>query len=121
MGSRYGAMVPEVVCDDFIQWENKHGEKQAIPRDVVISDASWQLWGKDRMKKLHKELVRFHGSAQEDSIEVIRGKWWARLAMPGYMDSTDWMGPFDSVEGAEQELDAMYADDDYEEGEDRWT
>lgn len=31
-------------------------------------------------------------------------KWISRLAMPGCLDSTDWLGPFDSEDEATKEL-----------------
>lgn len=52
----------------------------------------------------------------EDSIyelELQEGIW-ARMSAPGYLDSTDWGGPFESEEEAEQYLEEMYGYEDYE-------
>jgi hypothetical protein len=48
--------------------------------------------------------------------EVIPG-WCARLSAPGYMDRTDWVGPFDTELEAALELERMYRYDDADEDE----
>lgn len=39
--------------------------------------------------------------------EVVSG-WCARLSAPGYMDCTEWVGPFDTELEAALELERMY-------------
>ena len=43
----------------------------------------------------------------EDEIYFKEG-WCAQLSAPGYMDQTDWVGPYDSEEEAENELQQLY-------------
>ena len=52
-----------------------------------------------------------------EEFERITGKWWFRLSAPGYMDCTDWSGPYDSIEEAKAECTSMY-DADPETGDD---
>ncbi len=44
------------------------------------------------------------------SVECVRG-WFARLSAPGYMDCTDWSGPFPSEAAALAHLEEMYGED----------
>ncbi len=37
--------------------------------------------------------------------------WFGRLSAPGYLDSTDWSGPFDSEKEAQAFLNEMYGDE----------
>lgn len=39
-------------------------------------------------------------------------KWFARLSAPGYMDCTDWSGPYDTEAEAKVYLDAEYPEDE---------
>jgi hypothetical protein len=39
-----------------------------------------------------------------DEEETIVGKWFCHLTAPGYMDQTDWNGPFDTEEEARENL-----------------
>lgn len=34
--------------------------------------------------------------------------WWARLSASGYMDATDWDGPYDTLEEAKEALERMH-------------
>lgn len=45
------------------------------------------------------------------SAEIVEG-WFARMSAPGYLDCTDWIGPYDTAEEAERECREMYGDDD---------
>lgn len=42
---------------------------------------------------------------------VISGIF-ARMSAPGYMDCTDWSGPYDTEDAAREDMRAMYGDDD---------
>ena len=46
-----------------------------------------------------------------DNVELITG-WFGRLSMPGYLDCTGWVGPFDSEQEVNWELTALYSLDD---------
>ena len=40
-----------------------------------------------------------------------RRGWFARLSAPGYLDATEWTGPFKTAEEADGYLDEMYGDE----------
>ena len=40
--------------------------------------------------------------------------WYGRLSAPGYLDCTDWSGPYQSEEEAEEALNDMYDGDPIE-------
>lgn len=50
---------------------------------------------------------------QEDlaGTELEKPGWYHRLSAPGYLDCTDWTGPFDCEEEANSDLCDMYGDD----------
>ena len=41
------------------------------------------------------------------SVEIERG-WFARLSAPGYMDRTDWGGPYKTKREAKDYIEEMY-------------
>lgn len=92
-------MIPEYTCEPFHMGDNKQYEGVAIPAEV---------WG---------TLERF---IEEEGIranaEIVEGKWWVRLSAPGYMDATDWHGPFEDIEAARAYV-AEYWDVDADSGE----
>jgi len=56
------------------------------------------------------EMLKF---TEERSVEAIFDArvelgWCSRYSAPGFMDHTDWCGPFDSQEEAEEEARRMY-------------
>jgi methionyl-tRNA synthetase len=54
-----------------------------------------------------KADVASEADVEEAEIEEQTG-WWARLSAPGYMDATDWSGPFDSEAEAKAALAEEY-------------
>jgi len=44
------------------------------------------------------------------SVECVRG-WFARLSAPGYLDCTEWCGPFPSEAAALAHLEEMYGEE----------
>lgn len=60
---------------------------------------------------LEGELVTDEDGAM---FEPVIG-WYARLSAPGYLDCTDWSGPFTTADEAKLYLTEMYGDDDDEE------
>lgn len=95
-----GFMQPQIVLDDWIEVENRRGESSFMPEDVF--NAADYL----------AECLN------GESVTITRHKmlWGARLSAPGYLDATDWIGPFKTQEEAEQELIELYdTDDDCEE------
>lgn len=51
----------------------------------------------------------------DDSIdaELVEG-WFCRLSAPGYMDCTEWHGPYETEQEAMEALNGMYGDDEDE-------
>jgi len=50
-----------------------------------------------------------------EEIEVLKDKFCARLSAPGYLDCTDWHGPYDTAEDALQDVKDAYGFDEDEE------
>ena len=55
---------------------------------------------------------------EKKHYKLLRGErwrkqrgWFGRLSAPGYLDSTDWSGPFDSEEEAYTFLNEIYGDE----------
>lgn len=46
-----------------------------------------------------------------DDVETITG-WFARLSAPGYMDCTEWQGPYEDESSAYAGLAESYGDDE---------
>lgn len=46
-----------------------------------------------------------------DDVETVIG-WFARLSAPGYMDCTEWQGPYETEAEALADLADTYGDDD---------
>ena len=51
------------------------------------------------------ELADYYEGAEIYRAHVVKG-WAARLSAPGYLDCTDWMGPYTSEAEALAELEA---------------
>lgn len=70
----------------------------------------------DCVENKHKEgAVVEHGTYYDDDpdwtlIETVSG-WCARLSAPGYMDCTEWEGPFKTEAEAWRSLIELYGDD----------
>ena len=77
-------MQPSVIQDDFIEYE-WHGEAYAVPADV-------------------------EGVLPDDAVitERYSDKWFGRLSAPGYLDCTEWSGPFDTEKEAMDNLIELY-------------
>lgn len=50
-----------------------------------------------------KADVASEADVEEDEIEEQTG-WWARLSAPGYMDATEWLGPYETEDEAKDDL-----------------
>ena len=49
-------------------------------------------------------------SPDSEEVEPTESGWYSRLSAPGYMDCTDWSGPYDSEEEAAVGLYEMFAE-----------
>jgi hypothetical protein len=84
-------MIPQYVRADFFTGEAPHGavaEPADLFRDV-------------------DDFIAATGSARH-TAELVRHRFWARLSAPGYLDCTDWHGPFDSIDEARTALGDLY-------------
>lgn len=80
-------MVPEYVQEDFVE---------------VTTDTEWEgFW-------IPADVFDANEHVLEDTV---RGKWWARLTAPGFMDSTGWGGPFDTLKEAKAAIRDAYGVD----------
>ena len=55
------------------------------------------------------------GTLPDDDDEIVAelvNGWFHRLSAPGYMDCTEWSGPYESEAAAMEALDEMYPDDE---------
>ena len=91
----------------FMQAEIFHGHCQVIRNtregDIITPEEYAQYPG-------NEDAAQAYGVSADD-VETVFG-WFARLSAPGYMDCTEWSGPFDSEQAARDELREMYGDDD---------
>ncbi len=90
-------MVDEVIYETFLVGETSEGTTSLHP-DVWSERRHYKLITGERWKKAPG--------------------WYARKSAPGYLDATDWMGPFDSEREALDELRDLYDGDPIE---DDWT
>lgn len=91
-------MVPAIEHGEFIRMEDATGETRLFPADCL-----------DVAELLH--LAR----KGDVTLAVERG-FFARLSAPGYMDATDWQGPYATEAAAMADLCETYDVD--EDGED---
>lgn len=89
-------MRPELVSEDFVTFEDQHGDGHAVPEDVFGNGM------------LAEEVLKLFPHANLATIELVRGKCWGRLTAPGYMDCTDWSGPFDDFASLAQHMADLY-------------
>lgn len=79
---------------------------EIVPADVVTvpRDADTVL----RLRVLAPYLT---GAPDPGAIVSESFGYFARLSAPGYLDCTDWSGPYSSATEAEDALSEMYGDD----------
>lgn len=99
-------MVPVVTFEAFLEIENTRGETFHVPADVAnLSFREPDNTPLDELTDHYslQEASRYiEGEAK--SVKIVRGKYFSRLSAPGYMDATDWSGPFDSEEAAKHAI-----------------
>jgi hypothetical protein len=66
-----------------------------------------------RFRRFAAALADYYDGSSIYSIELVRG-WCARYSAPGYLDCTDWCGPYSAEDEALAECRAVYGDDDEE-------
>lgn len=100
-------MKPEIVFELFEIFETKEGTV-CLPEGVITLDEILKELGDDN-DPYHPFTIE---QAKELGLYELKEGWFARLSAPGYMDATDWSGPFDSEEEAKQYLNYTYGSDD---------
>jgi len=80
---------PEVVKEQVAIYESREGGTEIVPAYAFSS--------------FEDELAE----DEQESIEYGFG-WIARLSAPGFLDCTDWVGPFETAEKAARELLELY-------------
>lgn len=76
---------PEYTREAFHVGENRFGERIAIPAFV---------WG--TLEKFVEECGIHARDGVHSDAEIVEKKWWVRLSASGYMDCTEWDGPYDT-------------------------
>lgn len=91
-------MVPEIGHGIFYYVENTYGEGTNVPSDVVPS--------KPKLRDF-KDYIEGEPASFEKQVG-----WWAHLTAHGYMDQTDWAGPFKTEAEAMEYLKETYEVDE---------
>lgn len=76
-------MQPEYTCEPFHVADNRCREREACPASVYGTLDQFM------------DEIGTRDADREDGC-TVEGKWWVRLQAPGYMDATEWSGPFDT-------------------------
>ena len=92
-----------VTQEDFYLFSGPEGD-EALPADVA---SCYEILDKARRTPNWNFEVRF-----------IPNKCWGRKSMPGYLDCTDWQGPYDTCEEAHKAVREQFDEDDDEENDD---
>lgn len=106
----------QIVESTWVRWENTHGEGQMVEADLFTKG---QL---DRLLIAQNEEARIavadmlrdyteNGEPDASTVELVCG-WCGRYSAPGYMDRTDWCGPFDTEREAREETIARYGEEE---------
>jgi hypothetical protein len=61
----------------------------------------------------YNELANYCVGMPTEDRKRVKG-WFCRLSAPGYMDCTEWSGPYNTEQEADDALTEMYGDDDTE-------
>jgi len=108
-------MQPEIEYSTFISVDGPMGG-ESIPGDLVdsdeIQDIIQQLDRKGELNLKGYDLYNYLENNTIFELDLEEG-WFTRLSAPGYMDATDWMGPFETEEEAMAELEDMFGDEEY--------
>ncbi len=96
-------MENEIVFGWFDVFESSQGT-QCVPEAILTMD--------EILEQINNTNVHTEKDAHAKGLyEHIQG-WFCRLSAPGYMDCTEWTGPFESEEECVNYLTETYGDDD---------
>jgi hypothetical protein len=100
-------MIPEIVFDWFDIIESKNGIT-CVPQGILsFEDIVEEICPEDN-DPYHPFTIEY---AKELGLYQSKQGWFGRLTMPGYLDSTDWSGPFKTEEETKEYLDETYGED----------
>lgn len=119
-----GFMEPEITRDLFVAIDGAHGITN-VPADVLnaacLAGLRKRAAGSSRTEfnasELDSATLRrvaefYDGPADSiESVALVEGIF-ARLTAPGYLDATDWNGPFESERAAREFLAETYGLDE---------
>jgi len=92
-------MIPEYDHGVFWSVESEKGWSTLVPGHLVGSDPALQ------------DFTDYTECGEPLSFEKAEG-WFARLSAPGYLDSTDWSGSFETEKEAREHVRDFYEVDD---------
>lgn len=58
----------------------------------------------------HEEAIEFLASCDDVELPENAAGWYSRLSAPGYLDCTEWSGPYETEDEALEDLFEMYGD-----------
>jgi hypothetical protein len=99
-------VIQEIVFGWFDIIESKNGIT-CLPQGILSFE--------DIVEEISPEFDPYHPFTIEDAKELclyeMKEGWFGRFTMPGYLDSTDWSGPFETEEETKEYLDETYGED----------
>lgn len=94
----------------FMKLYTQHGHWQIIRN---TRDGDICTFEQDAEFRGNEAAAKAYGVDPED-VETVFG-WCAHYSAPGYMDQTDWCGPYETEEEAIAECKEMYGREDEDE------
>lgn len=99
-------LVCETTCGVEMFPADLVGVEEPFPEVILSTDSSTDPVDADMVARMEPYL----SWGALISAEAVRG-WFARMSAPGYMDRTDWCGPFPSEAAALARLEEMYGEE----------
>lgn len=81
-------MVPQYTNDPFVELNDEYGDMYFIASECYTEE--------------DKNNIEY------EFIEEHIGKFFARLSAPGYLDCTEWSGPFDTIQEAYRHIEELF-------------
>jgi hypothetical protein len=95
-------MIPQYTQEPFWLVETTSGT-EAVPASLVGADPQGNLNKWPGLKQfLDGDLL------DDEEPELVKERFWARLSAPGFMDCTDWGGPFETLDEAKKYIEETY-------------
>jgi hypothetical protein len=105
-------MVPQYTREAFLVGENSHGEGDAAPFSTYCrlrdNDCAYAAKHDTDVQDKVKAAFAADRGLVESTVGIVLGRWWCRLSAPGYMDCTEWSGPYASERLAREAIADMY-------------